>query len=244
MHIAVQSRERVASGGRGAAARVAIAGATGYTGQELLRLLARHPAVTIAAAMSSGAQSPRPRAHLPRRGGCPRSRTSGPAPSRRSIATRSRARPTSCFSRFPTRPPRNWRPRWSRPACASSTCPAPSGCAIRRCAPGGIRKRTSCRQVSRTGSRSSRGRPSRRPGSWRIPAVIRRPRFSRLRRSWRRASSRLTPTSSSTRSPACRARARHRPSGRTFPKCTAACRRMASSDIVTAPKSSRASAGR
>src|SRR3954470_14506159 len=37
-----------------AAARVAIAGATGYTGQELLRLLARHPAVSIAAAMSSG----------------------------------------------------------------------------------------------------------------------------------------------------------------------------------------------
>jgi N-acetyl-gamma-glutamyl-phosphate reductase len=36
------------------AARVAVAGATGYTGQELLRLLARHPAVTIAAAMSSG----------------------------------------------------------------------------------------------------------------------------------------------------------------------------------------------
>jgi N-acetyl-gamma-glutamyl-phosphate reductase len=35
--------------------RVAIAGATGYTGQELLRLLARHPAVSITAAMSSGA---------------------------------------------------------------------------------------------------------------------------------------------------------------------------------------------
>jgi N-acetyl-gamma-glutamyl-phosphate reductase len=35
--------------------RIAIAGATGYTGQELLRLLARHPAVTIAAATSSGA---------------------------------------------------------------------------------------------------------------------------------------------------------------------------------------------
>src|SRR6185312_5885758 len=44
------------TGGRagGAAARVAVAGATGYTGQELLRLLARHPAVSIAAAMSSG----------------------------------------------------------------------------------------------------------------------------------------------------------------------------------------------
>jgi N-acetyl-gamma-glutamyl-phosphate reductase len=33
---------------------VAIAGATGYTGQELLRLLARHPSVAIGAAMSSG----------------------------------------------------------------------------------------------------------------------------------------------------------------------------------------------
>src|SRR5215510_13774275 len=40
-------------------ARVAIAGATGYTGQELLRLLARHPAVTIAAATSSGSGTPR-----------------------------------------------------------------------------------------------------------------------------------------------------------------------------------------
>src|SRR5437867_3077086 len=40
-----------------AVARVAVAGATGYTGQELLRLLARHPAVTITAAMSSGASA-------------------------------------------------------------------------------------------------------------------------------------------------------------------------------------------
>ncbi|MGE3403639.1 MAG: N-acetyl-gamma-glutamyl-phosphate reductase [Vicinamibacterales bacterium] len=41
--------------------RVAVAGATGYAGQELLRLLARHPAVTLTAAMSSGATStPRP----------------------------------------------------------------------------------------------------------------------------------------------------------------------------------------
>ena len=37
-----------------ALARVAIAGATGFTGQELLRLLSRHPAVTLTAAMSSG----------------------------------------------------------------------------------------------------------------------------------------------------------------------------------------------
>jgi N-acetyl-gamma-glutamyl-phosphate reductase len=42
-------------------ARVAVAGATGYAGQELVRILARHPAVTLTAAMSSGATStPRP----------------------------------------------------------------------------------------------------------------------------------------------------------------------------------------
>jgi N-acetyl-gamma-glutamyl-phosphate reductase len=34
--------------------RVAVAGATGYTGQELLRLLARHPSATITLATSSG----------------------------------------------------------------------------------------------------------------------------------------------------------------------------------------------
>src|SRR5437764_13696320 len=35
-------------------ARIAVAGATRYTGQELLRLLSRHPAVTLTSAMSSG----------------------------------------------------------------------------------------------------------------------------------------------------------------------------------------------
>jgi N-acetyl-gamma-glutamyl-phosphate reductase len=37
--------------------RVAVAGATGYAGQELVRLLARHPSVMLTAAMSSGASS-------------------------------------------------------------------------------------------------------------------------------------------------------------------------------------------
>ena len=37
--------------------KIAIAGATGYTGQELLRLLARHPSVQITAATSSGSTS-------------------------------------------------------------------------------------------------------------------------------------------------------------------------------------------
>src|SRR5471032_769813 len=59
MHTVVQSSEAPAGETQGdasvARARVAVAGATGYTGQELLRLLARHPAVTITGAMSSGA---------------------------------------------------------------------------------------------------------------------------------------------------------------------------------------------
>jgi N-acetyl-gamma-glutamyl-phosphate reductase len=48
--------DSVAASTKDAGARVvraAVAGATGYAGQELVRLLARHPAVTIAAAMSS-----------------------------------------------------------------------------------------------------------------------------------------------------------------------------------------------
>src|SRR5258708_21471153 len=39
--------------------RVGVAGATGYTGVELLRLLGRHPFVRIAAAMGSPGSAPR-----------------------------------------------------------------------------------------------------------------------------------------------------------------------------------------
>src|SRR6185312_586249 len=46
-------------GASAALARVAVAGATGFTGQELLRLLSRHPSVRLTAAMSSGATASR-----------------------------------------------------------------------------------------------------------------------------------------------------------------------------------------
>ena len=50
-----------------ATTRVAIAGATGFAGQELVRILARHPAVTLTTAMSSAATSaPRPMPALAR----------------------------------------------------------------------------------------------------------------------------------------------------------------------------------
>ena len=57
MHTAVHPRHAGSSGAAAKAVRIAVAGATGYTGQELLRILSRHPAVTIVAATSSGATS-------------------------------------------------------------------------------------------------------------------------------------------------------------------------------------------
>src|SRR6185503_18765211 len=54
LHAGSKPAQTKDGGSGGAKARVAVAGATGYTGQELLRLLARHPAVTLTAAMSSG----------------------------------------------------------------------------------------------------------------------------------------------------------------------------------------------
>jgi N-acetyl-gamma-glutamyl-phosphate reductase len=51
----------------GAPVRVAVAGATGYAGQEIVRLLARHPAAALVEATSSGATStPRPMPALAR----------------------------------------------------------------------------------------------------------------------------------------------------------------------------------
>lgn len=56
-----RATDRPAAAAPATRTRVAVAGATGYAGQELVRLLARHPEVTLTEAMSSGATSaPRP----------------------------------------------------------------------------------------------------------------------------------------------------------------------------------------
>src|ERR1041384_5622391 len=62
MHTAGQSSaadKGVKGRGGAKAIRVAVAGATGFTGQELLRILSRHPDVTLTAATSSGATAAR-----------------------------------------------------------------------------------------------------------------------------------------------------------------------------------------
>jgi N-acetyl-gamma-glutamyl-phosphate reductase len=60
MHTVSAPRETSGTAVASAPVRVAVAGATGFTGQELLRLLARHPHVSIVAATSSGNTPPRP----------------------------------------------------------------------------------------------------------------------------------------------------------------------------------------
>src|SRR6266581_3837886 len=57
-----------ASQERPGAVRVAVAGATGYAGRELIAILARHPQARIVRLMSSGLKSPSPPAPLPQRG--------------------------------------------------------------------------------------------------------------------------------------------------------------------------------
>ncbi len=59
MHTQFETMGTTREPGSAARVRVAVAGATGYTGQELLRLLARHPQVSIVAATSSGTTAAR-----------------------------------------------------------------------------------------------------------------------------------------------------------------------------------------
>jgi N-acetyl-gamma-glutamyl-phosphate reductase len=57
VHAGAKPAQPKGDGSGGRKTRIAVAGATGYTGQELLRLLGRHPAVSVTAAMSSGSGS-------------------------------------------------------------------------------------------------------------------------------------------------------------------------------------------
>ena len=59
MHTVVSPERTAAHAGGDRRLRVGIAGATGYTGQELIRLLARHPEVDLTVATASGASATR-----------------------------------------------------------------------------------------------------------------------------------------------------------------------------------------
>ena len=190
----------------------AIAGATGFTGQELLRLLSRHPAVALTAAMSSGATASRKLPGLARLwtgeitplspDDAPRRRRRLPGAARR---RRRRAR---------ARPGRRRRPR-HRSVRRLPADGAGRACAlVSRDPPGAGRE-------SSTDSPNCPAAPSPARVWSRTPDAIRPPPCSRWRRwpapaSWLRAA-----TSSSTRNRACRAPARRRPSERISPRSTA-----------------------
>jgi N-acetyl-gamma-glutamyl-phosphate reductase len=59
MHTVSETGAPLTATADAARVRVAVAGATGFTGQELLRMLARHPHVSLVAATSSGATAAR-----------------------------------------------------------------------------------------------------------------------------------------------------------------------------------------
>ncbi len=59
MHTLSETGTTLAATAGAARTRVAVAGATGFTGQELLRMLSHHPHVSLVAATSSGATAAR-----------------------------------------------------------------------------------------------------------------------------------------------------------------------------------------
>ena len=222
-------------GRHGTRLRVGVAGATGYAGQELVRLLARHP--HVAAGLGDGLEriepardAARPGAHLGRRGR-PRSTVDTLArdsdavflalPGRgvgraRAAAARTRRARLRPLGRLP--PPRR-----------------------RRRARGGIPKTGAVPPHVVYGlTERAAGRTARRAAGVLSRVLSDRRGARRSRRSWTPGSS--PATSSSTRSRASRAPARRRASARISPSATAACRRTACSRTGTPPKSSRSSA--
>ena len=230
MPIAAPLAANHSSAAAGARTRVAVAGATGYAGQELVRLLARHPAVTLTAAMSSGATSaPRPLPALARIW----DGTVAPLDVGR-LATDADV----VFLALPEAAAAEVAPalleRGVRVIDLSGAFRIRSD-ADRAALVSGHRRRFPT--ASSTGCRSCTQMRFATRGWCRVPAAIRPPRSWRSRRWRRRGCSK--DRSSSTRSRASPAPARRRASGRTSPRTTAASPPTASSRTGIRRRSSR-----
>ena len=202
-------------------------------GVELLRLLARHPAGAIAAAMASSACRAAAAGAARALG-----RTGRAARSRRSSASDTDV----VFLALPDTRAAELAPALRRRAAsASSICPAPSACATRR-APAlvsgnaGVAADVVYGLTEREREALAAARLVAYPGCYPTATLLALPPLRRGR------PARAGAESSSTPSRASRAPARRRPSGRTSPSATAACRPTACSTTGTAPKSSRSSA--
>ena len=116
--------------------KIGIVGGTGYTGVELLRLLAQHPEADVRAITSRKDAGTRVAQMFPSLRGRYDLAFSDPKDADLAAAA------TSCSS--PRRTAWRWRRRASSsaPACGSSTLPPISGSPIRRCSSAGTRCRT------------------------------------------------------------------------------------------------------
>ena len=149
--------------------RVAVAGASGYMGAELLRLLSVHPKITLTGVTSDRLARRAPEQDVS--GICAASASTDSTTSTPNGSPRS---PTSSSWRCPT-----WsRRRWSRfcgdTAAGRSTCRLTIVCETRTTTSRGTRRRTStCPGSARrcTGCRSFTERPSRRP-PWSPPRLL------------------------------------------------------------------------
>ncbi len=212
--------------------RVGIAGATGYAGQELVRILARHPHGVAddgdGVAGHQHAQAPaRSGPHLGWRRGA--SRRGGPrCRGRHDLSGAPRSglcRPRAAIAR-------------RRSARRRSVGGFPSSGRGRtfQVVPG---HRRACPTAWPTVSPSSSWAPSRPRGCFRTRAVTRPPRCSRCYRSPGRACWYRAPTSSLTRSRGSRAPAKPRPTARTSARTTAASPPTLRSAIATRRRWSR-----
>ena len=168
------------AGGGSMGARVAVAGASGYAGGELLRLLAGHPDLEVAAVTadsSAGKTIGEVHAHL----------AGVPGLADRVLAdprSTSLAAATWCSRRCPRASRRRW-PRTSRPRSRWWTWDRTSGWPTRTPGPGTTAARIpaggspACRNCPASASRSARR------AGWRRPAATPRPRSWPWSRSWR-----------------------------------------------------------
>src|SRR5471030_1100835 len=172
MHTVVQSSEAPAGETPGdmvtARARVAVAGATGFTGQELLRLLSRHPAVTLTAAMSSGQTGASSR-RLPALGRL----WSGTIVPLSPAALASDA--DVVFLALPDSAAAEIAPALVDAGVRVIDLSGAFGCATRPRAASGIRTRIACRRASPTASPNGSAARSRAP-NWSPTRAVTRPR--------------------------------------------------------------------
>ena len=221
--------------GQGGQIKVAIAGATGYAGQELLRLLARHPGAAVTAAIGL-------ERHELRAASSRRSRICGRPRRAARCSTCCARKPMRCSWRCPKHAAAALAPSCWLAAAASSISRVRSGCGTTARGRSGIPHDHQLPEGTVYGlTEHARQSGLRSARLSLVPGLLSDGGRAGTQAAGRTAGLLGRPTSSSTRSRACRAPARRRPSARISASATAACRPTACSSTGMPPRSSRSS---